>query len=543
VPINFSESSVGAAFSGCSGNSDYQVTLFQDGIPMMKRWLTPVLLMLAGAAPLLAQYTVVAQAPAPAASAPPTQGSTPPPGSASVGEARTPPADAVDFPPPPGPDPTVGGPGTRHRLDRNGAGVTLTEGQYFWLSGEYLLLWTKTNTLPPLVSGGPKGGPQSLLFGGDDPNDMARSGGHFQIGLWLDDMQEWSLRSDALVIGDRAANFDQASSPQFPVLTSLGERVAFPGEPTTAPVTVTIPAGTTTAVTVPTRTGPVTIPAGAGPVTVVGEFPATRSATGAVSSSRTSRIFGFDFDLGKNLCCADSYRVDVLAGFRYLTLNETFRIEESRTRTLQPMVPAALAGFANPADLTPSPTIASLTDAYTTNNRFIGGEVGGSAEVYEGRWVFSFLGKVAFGRVKEKPEVAGIQAVTRGIATTTTTFNNNLAATVTTVGVGTTTTATAGNVTTTSNTTTTTAPSNSGLFNRNTFAALPEAGVTVGYQVTDNVRLYGGYNFLYLSDVFRANEPPVASIVVQPGHGPVGVPPRSTDFWAQGISAGLEVRY
>jgi hypothetical protein len=532
VPISFSEGSVGAAFSECSGNSEYQVTPFQDGIPMMKRWLTPVLLMLAGAVPVPAQYTVVAQAPAPAPSASPGPGSAAPPGPAEPAGVPAPPADAAEFPlQAPDHGPRAGGPGRWAGLDRAGSGSVITEGQYFWLSGEYLLLWTKTNALPPLVSGGPVGGPQTVIFGGDDPNDMARSGGHFQVGLWLDDMQEWSLRADALVIGDRAANF-AASTNQFPVLTSVGEQI---GNPTphnvTVPVAITPGFGTITVPgNPPTVVAP--LPPNTTPLTVQGIFPARDTAS--VTASRSSRLFGFDFDLGKELCCADTYRVDVLAGFRYLTLNETFRLEASRRETYNPLtVPAVLV----------PPETRSLTDSYTTNNRFIGGELGGTAEFCEGRWVFSFLGKVALGRVKEKPEVAGTQATIRGATTTTTTFNNENATTVTTIGVGTTTTATAGNVTTTSNTTTTTAPSNSGLFNRNTFAALPELGVTVGYQVTDNVRLYGGYNFLYLSDVFRANEPPLASLLVQPGRGPAVVPPRSTDFWAQGISAGLEVRY
>jgi len=46
-------------------------------------------------------------------------------------------------------------------------------------------------------------------------------------------------------------------------------------------------------------------------------------------------------------------------------------------------------------------------------------------------------------------------------------------------------------------------PSNIGTQTRNRFAVIPELGVKVGYQLTDHIRVYAGYNFLYASSVVR----------------------------------------
>jgi hypothetical protein len=82
------------------------------------------------------------------------------------------------------------------------------------------------------------------------------------------------------------------------------------------------------------------------------------------------------------------------------------------------------------------------------------------------------------------------------------------------------------------------------------FAVAPEATISVGYQICENVRAYVGYNFLYISDVARpANQidravntsflpPPSPTLPVRPAFVFKG-----TDFWAQGINFGLEFRY
>jgi len=97
-------------------------------------------------------------------------------------------------------------------------------------------------------------------------------------------------------------------------------------------------------------------------------------------------------------------------------------------------------------------------------------------------------------------------------------------------------------------------PSNSGHDNRDEFTVVPEGSLTVGYQVTDKMRLYAGYSFLYWSSVIRPGDllehginP--AEVPSSPAFGSgalPGQPPRQNnqaDFWAQGFNFGLALRY
>jgi hypothetical protein len=99
--------------------------------------------------------------------------------------------------------------------------------------------------------------------------------------------------------------------------------------------------------------------------------------------------------------------------------------------------------------------------------------------------------------------------------------------------------------------------SNIGQRSRNEFSVVPEVGLNVGYQVTDHIRAFVGYNFLYWSNVVRPGDQidRVVDVNRVPAFLPAGVtappvfPPRpaplfrDTDFWAQGANVGLEYRW
>ena len=91
---------------------------------------------------------------------------------------------------------------------------------------------------------------------------------------------------------------------------------------------------------------------------------------------------------------------------------------------------------------------------------------------------------------------------------------------------------------------------NVGKYTLNEFAVLPEATVSLGYQLTDGIRASVGYTFLYLSNVSRAGnqiDPVVNSAQLPPPRftGPArpAFNRSDTDFWTQGINFGLEIRF
>ncbi len=95
---------------------------------------------------------------------------------------------------------------------------------------------------------------------------------------------------------------------------------------------------------------------------------------------------------------------------------------------------------------------------------------------------------------------------------------------------------------------------NSGHFRTDRFAVLPEFGLKVGYQFTDHLRLTLGYDVLYWSSVVRPGGqidrnldttliPNFRTADVPTGQAHPMVLMRETDFWAQGLTVGLEFRY
>jgi len=98
-------------------------------------------------------------------------------------------------------------------------------------------------------------------------------------------------------------------------------------------------------------------------------------------------------------------------------------------------------------------------------------------------------------------------------------------------------------------------PTNMGAFNRSRISILPEVGVTLGYQCTNNIRIFGGVNALCWTNVARAGEQinrnVNATYIADPTTGvrnPSGAPAptfhfRDENFYGYGYSFGVEFRW
>ncbi len=84
------------------------------------------------------------------------------------------------------------------------------------------------------------------------------------------------------------------------------------------------------------------------------------------------------------------------------------------------------------------------------------------------------------------------------------------------------------------------------------FAVVPELGLNLGYQFTPVIRGFVGYNFIYWSDVVRPGQQidlnvnrtfQPGSAIPRTGATVPGFPFTGTDFWAQGLTVGLEFRF
>jgi hypothetical protein len=229
--------------------------------------------------------------------------------------------------------------------------------------------------------------------------------------------------------------------------------------------------------------------------------------TGRVAVSSSSRMWGIEGNGLRNLVVGCNYRVDLLGGFRYVQLDEGLTIGEDL------LVPADSPQAAGTRFL--------VQDDFGTRNNFYGGQLGTREEFRRGRWSLDVLTKVALGVSDESVTIKGNTQITAPGGPPQNFVGGLLAL-----------------------------PTNIGNYHRDSFAVIPEVGVSVGYQVTSHLRAKLGYSFLYWSSVARpGNE---VNRLVNPTQLPpntlVGVAQptflfKSTDFWAQGINAGLEYDY
>jgi hypothetical protein len=358
------------------------------------------------------------------------------------------------------------------------------EGERFWGSAEYLFGWIKSSPVPALVTASNVGSNAILgrngttvLFGGSPVDNEERQGGRFTLGYWLNCDQSLGIEGSYLFLASRSVDFS-AAGPDGPGQQVIGR--------------------------------PFFNTASGRPDAELVAFPGLLQ--GRVGVNLSSRLQGAELNAVSRLCgCGCScWKVDVLAGFRFLDLNEGLGINENLT--VNPNVP--LTGGTN----------FRIFDQFDTKNEFYGGQIGLRTEYCTGPWSVNVTAKIALGDSHEEAAING----------GTTIIPPGGPATVARAGI-------------------LALPSNIGTFSHDTFAVVPELGITFGYQVNCHLRAFVGYNFLYWSDVARPGDQ--ISLAVNPlqfprtaGPAPSTAGPpffsfKETDFWAQAITFGVEVRY
>jgi hypothetical protein len=321
----------------------------------------------------------------------------------------------------------------------------------------------------------------AILFGGTIDNED-RAGGRFTAGFWIDRCQTYGIEASYFFLGQRTVNFAAASAG-----TPLLARPFFNANPAVNAEDAELIANPL-----------VPNPAGGTPVLPL---------TGGVAVSLSSRLWGTELNGLFHLWQGDYCRLDLLSGFRYIQLDERLAIGENL------LVPADSPMFAGTTFL--------VNDRFATRNQFYGEQVGLRAKLVRGRWDLELLGKVALGLTHEIVDINGSTLITPPGGPTSAFAGGLLAQ-----------------------------PTNVGRFARDAFAVAPEAGINIGFQITPHIRILAGYSFVLVSQVVRPGDQidrVVNSTQLTGGTlmGPIrpAVLFRTSDFWAQGLNAGLEFRF
>jgi hypothetical protein len=356
-------------------------------------------------------------------------------------------------------------------------------GGAWWVSGEYLGWWTKSAQFPvllttssPQFNGILGNGDTRVLFGNGPFGQTLHGGGRFGVGRWFGCDQCWGVDGNVFFLGRNGDTY-RVNSFDAPVIArpffNLNQNVPF------------------------------------------SELVASPGlATGVAAVTYENSVWGAEANVRRRLAGTACARLDLLAGFRFLNVDEQLRITEQFART----------GTSNTAIGVPNAVSGTVFDFFRTENQFYGGQVGLQGEVRRGRWYANLAGKVALGTVFQTAVIDGGQSILLSDGTTTNARGGLLAV----------------------------PNANIGTYKTNQFAVVPEVGLQLGYHLTRNMRVFVGYNFLYLSSVLRPadqidpaldvarvpNFPvPGAALLAEPRPR---VPLKQTDFFAQGISFGLQ---
>jgi hypothetical protein len=216
--------------------------------------------------------------------------------------------------------------------------------------------------------------------------------------------------------------------------------------------------------------------------------PGTR--TGSVAAQEVSRFDSGEVNLRARLGQGSCFHLDALLGVRAMDLDEALEVTTFSSTT---------AGGTT-----------ATSDRYHTRNVFVGGQAGLEAGLQRGRLFADGWARLALGDNHERADVNGTTLVTTAAGGKTATAGGLFAV-----------------------------PGVIGSHTRDELAFVPEVGVNLGCQVSDHLRAFAGYTFLYVDNVVRPGD----QINHTVGGSTPGFSFAGTDVWLQGVSVGLEFRF
>jgi len=427
---------------------------------------------------------------------PPGSGATPggfptAPGDNPYFGAPTPPA----FAPPPSdyPIPVEEGtyvPGAVLATESPGIGGT-RRGPRGWVGAEYLFYWTKDAPLPVAVATfGPNGssGAQGVpgtrtAVGGMNFDYTNMSGVRVFGGYWVTDSEILGIEGNAFWLPKRTTG-----TPRI-IGNDLLPTLARPFFDTTT---------NTQSSRVLTRPG---------------------AFIGSIRTDATTEFWGGEIGpVWRAYDGGGRYTVDVLAGFKYLSLEESLSISD--TATAQPGGLAVFRGrvFSAPASTT-------VTDQINTTNRFYGGVIGLRTNLHVEAFQFSVTGKLGLGEMEETVRAVGSTTLSGGPNPRTTVPGGFFAV-----------------------------PGSQGEFKTSQFTVIPEVNANLAVQVSSHLTISFGYSYLYVADVVRPGDqlntrinstqlPTSQNFGARSSVGTASPPLNSSSYWAQGFNLGLSIGY
>ncbi len=371
-----------------------------------------------------------------------------------------------------------------------------------WASVEYLAWWTSGMHTPPLVTEAVRGNPGvigaggQVVYGGEQLLTSTRQGGRLQVGHWFDDCHSWGIEGEYLALGRMGDSFVDSGSPDRNVSRPfINSQTGLPS----AELVNYLP--------------PINVP-----------FGGSGALCGMVSVDVSSNFAGGGFRFRRNYACDDhacgGWTLDWMAGYRYLGLSERIGIRE-QLMSLDPIRPNVAF---------------DILDQFSTRSDFNGVDLGLSYTGRRDRWSLEVLGRLGLGSNHNRVAINGQTTITNTLTGASQTSTVDVPP-----GVGN---YTGGGLLA--------QRTNIGVHTDDVFSVVPEIGLTLGYQLSPRVKTTFGYNLLVWTNVVRPGNqidlnvnPDLLPNEINPVTGPLApvAPNAASTFWAQGLTAGVEIGF
>jgi len=236
---------------------------------------------------------------------------------------------------------------------------------------------------------------------------------------------------------------------------------------------------------------------------------------GSASVTTYSQLWGIEGNARYKWLCGNRWWIDCLVGYRHLNLSEGIDIQENilfpNGTIFNNQVVAEGTSFVE-------------REYFRTRNLFHGGQIGLNGEFrLLNRWSVGWYTKLGFGNVHQSIELdANTTRTLNGVAKTE---KGALLITQTNIG----------------------------RYSQDRFGVLSEVGVKIGYDITDHLRIFVGYDYLMLTNVARPGEQidvrvnsdlrPFTGNTTSTSARLPAVLLNSSTYWAQGLNFGLLYRF
>ncbi len=231
------------------------------------------------------------------------------------------------------------------------------------------------------------------------------------------------------------------------------------------------------------------------------------SFAGSVQVASTLQLWGAETNSILSLMRQGDFEWFALAGLRFVDLHETLNI-----------------GTVSSDILTIPNTVLSQTDQFSTRNQFYGGQIGTRISWQGEHFGLDVTGKLALGETHQSVDILGASTQI-GPGGVNGTFPGGFFA----------------------------QTSNIGHYSANQFSIIPSVELKFSWLITSYLRAFVGYDFLYWSQVVRPGNEVDRNINLSQsavfGTGALSGPSypaplfNRSDFWAQGLNVGFELRF